>query len=1745
MKLANLVPDSNLLEQIEGVEAGLRKIQKIGRVGQYGFLFTAVLQIVFGLFESGVLAAPPPGSAAARALTGIKIASLVVLPLFLLLFTWSKFWLRQSREPFRYTCSIEPITPLPHSPKLRESAWLANDLEELLSQRIDRIRFVKSDAAAAGLKDESHIDIGGTYVVRARDDEDKTLVLEIMPNVGIGRGKARKLAYPVSYPPDPTPLNRLRRKDDEEGDIELKHSEYKALLERVYSSVATEIYQQIQTDVAGKIELMPTKFLRALALFHEAEDYASSNTLHGYAEAGRLYNASAHLFDPCLKPLPVSALRRFFAKLTRRLVSLARGVKIRCAPVRLGFARREIMCARALTGYVNMLLYERILATISGQKINPAYEAQRAAQDALARFDLLPPDAPGCREALFDAHVSLALSYYYLNKREEAQKELDTARSMDPTRDRDIRFQMVRSVLAPREKQAFRNLLNLAPRWETAQWLVAYEAERQWRARAAFETSLAEIPIREYQNVIDINPGNVGAWANCGYMLWLLERSEEAKGSFRAGRDYKLIKQATFVAELDYGLARIAAEQGELQHAYCYQETAVSDLIAPTRSDLGDFRSYHFELAGDAVLDRFERYRADVEKHLADAGKTKDLSSRILNSVYAFVLTDYGECCQAHHLRTADARSLHRAEQAFELANLFDPENPLALYNLRQLRVRDLPTPGQKTEAELEKEIAAVEAQIAELKKEQELAAAHAQVTAAQNEKEKATAKARIEELGKDQATTTVQPQTHSPQQEARIRSRADLGGTQRGPADRMDALQQEINSARESIRQSQEQIDNIRQQTIEAKLYDQRIRELHPYWTVGMLFEIEMNALEAFIARRDALREEKAAADGKSPSALAAEDRRKRYIDDAISLEKKVTQNIRALLPHDWLWTTKDDFNWNAVRDHDPLNERRWERQFNDIHTSALATYVFTLLLSSSDNKNVLSLLDHIRQTFAWEDIRIVKRLRDLSKEGSRPTHTKYDQKLRMITEGWCTQDPYSFAVLWSVADNPFTDHERMKIFLDATRRLDLSGSLYRWLGEEQLLGIARRTKRKRKLLEPVVKKILQLSDAASSEAARLPELADTSPSSNGTPAAHLADALKVVDEIQSEEFEGNGIDNDEIKRLEKQVERILKDLDVTLNSVRAAKGFGTRLADRKTWHETLPFQRLQLEKLLERYREMEKQCGDGALTALTRAVTASNDPASLWKIGAQLARFGLFEPALEASTRAAQIDAKRPEVEVDREKLNEAVRTLLSAASADYSTKFNEFLTLYRQPPARSRTPGKYLRRRCALLAMLGRCDAGAQPFLDLKQSEKKWRAAIAAEIGELAAGDELDREAAGRLFTGRVAFHKWLSEELRIHKADSAEVVDCRIAEITLARDERRDLRDGMPIIPGAKSFNFLPAVTPLAIEFETNLLGGDDSASTRTLTKTLFPKMQDRIREDTGVRIPGVRMRSNDMDMPPNEYLIMVNEIPLVMGTAYPGQVFVQGAPSQRSTASWYSYGTQRFTHAREGEWREEKISDRWQDRTDVWDHLEYITRHVEHIARLYLVQFFGVQEVYNTLGEWLETGLPGDVAQHIRDIRDDQRLLRRTSRQLRGLLDDRVPLTQPERVATGLKALHLIEDPVECRRVLRDSVREQLWGNDGEYKHFKLSDSITAILDAKSSPGERLKISRDDLQEFFTALRTDLGSTGPQPAIVTRGERLRYLVRYLIREEWPEVPVLADYELLKPLTYDNLPVISLE
>ena len=68
-------------------------------------------------------------------------------------------------------------------PQTGKLAWIGQDLEQRLSARVGRLRFV-ANLPAAGASNQSCISISGKYVVR--ENRNNTFVVEVMPRVRIG-----------------------------------------------------------------------------------------------------------------------------------------------------------------------------------------------------------------------------------------------------------------------------------------------------------------------------------------------------------------------------------------------------------------------------------------------------------------------------------------------------------------------------------------------------------------------------------------------------------------------------------------------------------------------------------------------------------------------------------------------------------------------------------------------------------------------------------------------------------------------------------------------------------------------------------------------------------------------------------------------------------------------------------------------------------------------------------------------------------------------------------------------------------------------------------------------------------------------------------------------------------------------------------------------------------------------------------------------------------------------------------------------------------------------------------------------------------------------------------------------------------------------------------------------------------------------------------------------------------------------
>src|SRR6185503_19756275 len=293
-------------------------------------------------------------------------------------FRWTNFLLKESEEPFRYTFWITPFARVMKTPDSRFTLegedrfqLLDHDLMERLNRRIGRLSLLDVDKLDGTHKGalRSHIHISGHYAIR--EETDGAWVVQVMPRLGIGpASRPATLAYPVNYmlceeqsnssghaeatakkddPPAPavtppvTPASPDADRKENGRSSYLSAAQYNQIVERVYSSIATEVYRQIRSDVDEKITLFPTNYLRAVAVFHEAKDFERSNTVDAYDYAIELYQQSKRYFD--------IRLAGSVAKLFAKLPALWRVV-----------VSSQIMEARARTGYCRCLIYRRVIA---------------------------------------------------------------------------------------------------------------------------------------------------------------------------------------------------------------------------------------------------------------------------------------------------------------------------------------------------------------------------------------------------------------------------------------------------------------------------------------------------------------------------------------------------------------------------------------------------------------------------------------------------------------------------------------------------------------------------------------------------------------------------------------------------------------------------------------------------------------------------------------------------------------------------------------------------------------------------------------------------------------------------------------------------------------------------------------------------------------------------------------------------------------------------------------------------------------------------------------------------------------------------------------------------------------------------------------------------------------------------------------------------------------------------------------
>jgi tetratricopeptide (TPR) repeat protein len=734
---------------------------------------------------------------------------------------------------------------------------------------------------------------------------------------------------------------------------------------------------------------------------------------------------------------------------------------------RLG--RVELMVARAEIGYANALLYRRTLAGLSGHRLNPVFEARSVARRAVARLDDLPDEVPDHARTRFNALVTLASAHAELGSIGRANLRLEEARQLDPARaEQSPRYLYVRGLVASRRPDQFlRRAVELDPDFEVAQFRLAIAQEMLWRTRPTLEPNVAERVIAEYDRVLTLNPGNISAWAALGYMYWLLGDLERSRQALERGREYKEIKRETFVAELDYGLARIAAERGDFRRAYAHYIDAVSAHFAQGVSHAPrGYTAYHFERITEPILGRFRTYKEKVHGRWATEQAAGDAAtSRIRDSVYAFVLNDYGEACLNYFFRSGDPRSLKTAKSVLEQASAelkARTRYPMISYNLNRIRrveteLADEWVQRNPPPEELYARIKSVLLDTGDIERviEYEPYWPDGMLELSVSDALRSRQERKVAALIRDQASGHDADADKLDDRAKDIEKQ--VGHLFKAETDDPLKLHREARKLQGTKRGGPAAGEAPAEQTPSLEPFPPLLRQPAPQGESPDVLRLEAGVL------RHRARDLRAGAG--------------ELEHDAKVHDKRARETPERLLPHRWLWRPQSDgepeIDPAALAPGNAINQRRWEREFDDLHVRALIAYAgcrLDLLTSAGAGENggpsgdgatsasderteklraqVDMLLRHLLERFWADEIEILEGYRALP-ENDPALAEDCAKRLQAILKDSIERDP-KFWSLAQVQAPLFDNEERIELLRKARREPGLPRSLCLWLAME-----------------------------------------------------------------------------------------------------------------------------------------------------------------------------------------------------------------------------------------------------------------------------------------------------------------------------------------------------------------------------------------------------------------------------------------------------------------------------------------------------------------------------------------------------------------------------------------------------------------------------------------------------------------------------------------------------------------------
>ena len=384
-------------------------------------------------------------------------------------------------------------------------------------------------------------------------------------------------------------------------------------------------------------------------------------------------------------------------------------------------------------------------------------------------------------------------------------------------------------------------------------------------------------------------------------------------------------------------------------------------------------------------------------------------------------------------------------------------------------------------------------------------------------------------------------------------------------------------------------------------------------------------------------------------------------------------------------------------------------------------------------------------------------------------------------------------------------------------------------------------------------------------------------------------------------------------------------------------------------------------------------------------------------------------------------------------------------------------------------------------------------------------------------------------------------WLQQKepgKRVHALDQA--IHCyeRAQEIAPMQEHAEQIaklsrRREIARAYGEKALDLFNIVTPVAVEVAKDLIPYIEGNTPNSLSEELLSNVNSvrtHILERFGLKVPGIRFRGNETDLPDGTYIVMIKEIPLVSGSLSIERRFCTASAEKLSnTGVTGTPGTDPVT-GEDGCWVDsndwEKVKSIQSEKADLWGLTQYLMRHVEAVLGRNLGDFLGPQEIVNLL--------ESDSAKPFEEILASSKMVIALTTVCRALVAEEVPIIPFQELCTTFKDLH--SDGVGLREIVENirclpAFRERLPGNDGQHSLIGLSENFESEI--RRSLYERegyliLAMEPERCQNALTAVRNEI--TDGSFALVVDDPLLRPFVRKLVELEFPDLHVLSKAEL---------------